>query len=86
MAAAEAASANGNMQIQQPQQQPKEIYPMKASTKKNAHGRMHQAKGTIKEVAGKIVGNRDLETRGKLENMAGDLEVKLGRAEKNLKN
>ena len=58
---------------------------MKSSTKNNAKGKMHQAKGTIKEAAGKMVGNRDLEAKGKLENMAGDLEVKLGRAEKMLK-
>jgi len=58
---------------------------MKSSTKNKAQGTMHQAKGTIKEAAGKIVGNRDLETKGKLEHMAGDLEVKLGRAEKKLK-
>lgn len=58
---------------------------MKSSTKNNAKGKMHQAKGTIKENAGKMVGNRDLEAKGKLEHMAGDLQVKLGKVEKKLK-
>ena len=46
---------------------------------------MHQAKGTIKEAAGIIVGNRDLETKGKLEHLAGNFQVKLGKVEKMLK-
>jgi len=55
---------------------------MKSSTRNSAKGKMHQAKGTIKEVAGKTVGNRDLETKGKMEHLAGDFQVKLGKAEK----
>lgn len=58
---------------------------MKSSTKNKAKGAMHQAKGTIKEAAGIIVGNRDLEAKGKLEHMAGDFQVKLGKVEKILK-
>lgn len=58
---------------------------MKSSTKNNAHGKIHQANGKIKETAGKIVGNRDLEAKGKLEHVAGDLQVKLGKVEKTLK-
>ena len=38
---------------------------MKSSTKDNAEGKMHQMKGKIKEVAGKITGDRDLEAEGK---------------------
>jgi len=38
---------------------------MKSSTKDNAEGTMHQVKGKIKETAGKIVGNDDLEAEGK---------------------
>ena len=38
---------------------------MKSSTQDNAEGKMHQAKGKIKEVVGKIAGNRDLEAEGK---------------------
>ncbi len=34
---------------------------MKSSTKDNAEGRMHQVKGKIKETAGKVAGNNDLE-------------------------
>jgi uncharacterized protein YjbJ (UPF0337 family) len=58
---------------------------MKSSTKNNAKGTMHQAKGKIKEAAGKTVGNRELEAKGKQEHMAGDFQVKLGKAEKRLK-
>ena len=43
---------------------------MKPSTKDNAEGKMHQAKGKIKETVGKIVGNDDLEAEGKVENLA----------------
>lgn len=57
---------------------------MKGS-RNNAQGRLHQARGKIKAAAGKIVGNRDLENRGRLEQVAGDIQVKLSRAEKMLR-
>jgi len=55
---------------------------MKPSTKDNAEGKMHQAKGKIKETVGKAVGNRDLETEGKLEILDGKIQEKLGQVEK----
>jgi uncharacterized protein YjbJ (UPF0337 family) len=55
---------------------------MKSSTKDNAEGKMHQVKGKIKEVAGEIVGNRDLEAEGKYENLAGKVQEKLGQVKK----
>ncbi|MBF0413839.1 MAG: CsbD family protein [Desulfamplus sp.] len=51
---------------------------MKSSTKDHAEGKMHQAKGKIKEVVGKTVGNRDLETEGKNENLEGKVQDKVG--------
>jgi uncharacterized protein YjbJ (UPF0337 family) len=51
---------------------------MKSSTKDNVEGKMHQVKGTIKEVAGRIVGNSDLEAEGKEENTDGKVQEKIG--------
>ena len=55
---------------------------MKSSTKDNAEGKLHQVKGTIKEVAGIIVGNEDLEAEGKNENLEGKVQEKLGQIKK----
>ena len=55
---------------------------MKSSTKDNAEGKIHQVKGKIKEVVGKIVGNRDLEAEGKDENLDGNVQDKIGQIEK----
>ena len=55
---------------------------MKSSTKDNAEGKMHQVKGTIKEVAGRIVGNSDLEAEGKEERLDGQVQEKLGEIKK----
>jgi uncharacterized protein YjbJ (UPF0337 family) len=55
---------------------------MKPSTKDNVEGKLHQAKGKVKETVGKAVGNRDLEAEGKLENLDGKIQEKLGQVEK----
>ncbi len=55
---------------------------MKSSTKDNAEGKMHQVKGKIKDVVGKIVGNRDLEVEGKIENLTGKVQEKIGQIKK----
>jgi len=55
---------------------------MKSSTKDKAEGTFHQAKGTIKEVAGEITDNPRLEIRGKVEKIAGQLQEKVGKAKK----
>ena len=39
-----------------------------------------QAKGTIKEAAGKITGNDKLQAEGKAEKLAGQAQEKLGQA------
>ena len=36
---------------------------MKSSTRDEAEGKLHQAKGKIKEIAGKVILNPDLEER-----------------------
>lgn len=55
---------------------------MKSSTKDNAEGKMHQVKGTIKEVAGIISGNDSLEAEGKGENLEGKIQEKVGQVKK----
>ena len=55
---------------------------MKPSTKDNAEGKMHQVKGAIKEVAGKIVNNHNLEAEGKGEKLGGKIQEKIGEIEK----
>jgi len=51
---------------------------MKSSIQDNAEGKWHKVKGKIKEIAGKAVGNRDLETDGKAENIGGNVQEKIG--------
>jgi uncharacterized protein YjbJ (UPF0337 family) len=50
---------------------------MKSSTQDNAEGKWHKVKGKIKQVAGKAVGNRDLEAEGKAENVDGKVQEKI---------
>ncbi len=55
---------------------------MKSSTKDHAEGKMHQLKGTIKEVGGIIAGDSDLEAEGKEENLEGKIQEKVGQIKK----
>ena len=55
---------------------------MKSSTKDKAEGKMHQAKGKIKEVVGEMVGNPDLEAEGKAENLEGKIQDAAGGVKK----
>jgi uncharacterized protein YjbJ (UPF0337 family) len=55
---------------------------MKSSTRDNAEGKMHQVKGKIKEAAGVLVGNRDLEAEGKGEKLEGQVQEKIGQVKK----
>ncbi|MDA3896611.1 MAG: CsbD family protein [Desulfobacteraceae bacterium] len=58
---------------------------MKSSTKEHVEGKMHQVKCKIKKIAGKIVGNRDLEIEGKDENLAGKVQERIGEVKKVMK-
>jgi len=51
---------------------------LKSSTPDKTEGEWHKMKGKIKEIAGKAVGNRDLETDGKAENIGGNFQEKIG--------
>ena len=55
---------------------------MKSSTKDQAEGKLHNVKGKIKEIAGKVSGNPELEGKGKDEKMACKIQKKVGEIEK----
>ena len=51
---------------------------MNSSTTEKIKGAAHEAKGKVKEMAGKATGNRELEARGTAEKFAGKAERKAG--------
>jgi uncharacterized protein YjbJ (UPF0337 family) len=55
---------------------------MKSSTQDQAEGKTHKVKGEIKEIAGKLSKNPDLETEGKDEKIAGKVQEKVGQIKK----
>ncbi len=55
---------------------------MKSSRKNQAKGLFHQVQGAAKEGAGKISGNSQLEAEGAGEKVAGEVQEKVGQAEK----
>ena len=55
---------------------------MKSSTKDQAEGTIHKLKGKIKEIAGNVGMNPDLEAEGKDEKRAGKVQEKIGQVKK----
>ncbi|MDP3105148.1 MAG: CsbD family protein [Candidatus Methanoperedens sp.] len=55
---------------------------MKSSSHDRAEGKVHKVKGEIKEIAGKLSKNPDLETEGKIEKIAGKVQEKVGQIKK----
>jgi uncharacterized protein YjbJ (UPF0337 family) len=55
---------------------------MKPSTKDEIAGRIHEVKGTIKEKAGELTNDPDLEGEGIGEKIAGKVQKKIGQVEK----
>ena len=55
---------------------------MKSSTKDQAEGTLHELKGKVKEVAGKLSDNPKLEAEGTGENIAGKVQGKIGQVKK----
>ena len=55
---------------------------MKTSTTDKIEGAAHEIKGKVKEIAGKVTGNRDLEDRGTDEKIAGKVQRKVGDVKK----
>jgi uncharacterized protein YjbJ (UPF0337 family) len=57
-------------------------YPVKSGTQDNAEAKMHQVKGKIEEIAGKVSMNPDLEAEGKAENRTSKVQEKIGEIKK----
>jgi uncharacterized protein YjbJ (UPF0337 family) len=51
---------------------------MKSGTKDKVEGKYHEAKGKLKEIAGQISRNPDLEAAGTDEKVAGKIQGKVG--------
>jgi len=54
---------------------------MKPGTKDQAEGKLHEVKGMLKEQAGKLILDPELEGEGSDEKHAGQLQQKIGRVE-----
>jgi uncharacterized protein YjbJ (UPF0337 family) len=55
---------------------------MKPSTDDKTTGKLHQVKGTIKETAGELTNNPNLEAEGRAEKNAGKVQNWVGKVEK----
>lgn len=53
--------------------------------KDQVKGRVKQAEGKVKEVAGKLVGNDRLQAKGKIENAVGTAQTDMGDLKSDLK-
>jgi uncharacterized protein YjbJ (UPF0337 family) len=51
---------------------------MKSSTRDKVEGSVNEAKGKVKEQAGRAVGNPDLQDRGTAEKVGGKVQRKVG--------
>ena len=55
---------------------------MKDSTKDQVAGKLHEAKGALKEKIGELTNNPDLQDEGTVEKIGGKVQKKVGEAEK----
>jgi uncharacterized protein YjbJ (UPF0337 family) len=55
---------------------------MNESTKDELQGKAHEFKGAVKEAAGKVTNQPDLEADGQAEKLAGTVQKKIGQVEK----
>ncbi len=55
---------------------------MKASTKDQVRGTMHELKGKAKATAGQLTNNPTLKAKGRTENLAGTVQKKVGQIKK----
>ncbi|MFC2991154.1 MULTISPECIES: CsbD family protein [Halomonas] len=53
--------------------------------KNQVEGRAHQAKGKVKEIVGKLTGNKETEYKGKAEKQGGKAESKYGDVKEDVK-
>jgi uncharacterized protein YjbJ (UPF0337 family) len=54
----------------------------KPSTKDQLEGNLHDLKGSVKQKAGQMVNDPDLEAEGEAEKIAGKIQKKMGQVEK----
>lgn len=54
---------------------------MKQSTKDQLEGQLHEVKGKVKEKAGQVTNDPDLEGEGQAENLIGKVQKKIGKIE-----
>ena len=57
---------------------------MKPSTEDMTTGKIHEAKGAVKQTVGKITNNPNLEANGRVEKHAGKVQNIVGKIEKKL--
>jgi uncharacterized protein YjbJ (UPF0337 family) len=55
---------------------------MKQSTKDKAKGNFHEVKGKVREKAGQLTNNPNLEAEGQDEKVGGKVQKKIGQVEK----
>ena len=55
---------------------------MKSGTRDKAEGKWHQVKGKVKEIAGDLSDDPNLEAEGKNEGRAGRIQEKIGEIKK----
>ena len=55
---------------------------IKPSTKDEVEGNLHDLKGKVKQKAGQIVNDPNLEAEGEAEKIAGKIQKKIGQVEK----
>lgn len=53
--------------------------------KNQTEGRIDQASGKVKEIAGKVTGNKSLEQKGKIQNISGHIQAGVGDVQKEIK-
>jgi uncharacterized protein YjbJ (UPF0337 family) len=58
---------------------------MTTINKDQVAGRVEEAKGTIKEAAGKLVGDETLQAKGNIQKNLGKVQAKVGDIKKDLK-
>jgi uncharacterized protein YjbJ (UPF0337 family) len=54
---------------------------MSQSAKDKIQGAFHEVKGKVKEKAGQVTNNPNLESEGQVENLGGKLQKKVGQVE-----
>ena len=57
-----------------------------STNKDQVKGRIKEAEGKVKEVAGKLVGNEKLEAKGKIQKVLGKAQAKFGDVKQDMKN